>query len=86
MPDAYEPSRKDMQEKAAQELIGGKSHLPFLIAVRVILPAEGHLFAVKAQQTTVADGNAMGVASKVRQDVLWSAEWWLRIDHPILPT
>ena len=86
VPNAYEACGEDMQEKAAQELISGKSHLPFLIAVCVVLPAEGHLFAVKAQQTMVADCNAMGIASEIVQDVFWSAEWRLRIDDPILPT
>lgn len=75
-----------MQEKAAQELIGGKSHLPFLIAVSVILPAEGDSLAVKAQQPMVADCNAVSIASEIVQDVFWSTEWRLRIDDPILPT
>jgi hypothetical protein len=47
VPDADKASGQYMQEKAAEELIGGKSHLPLLIPVRVILPAEGHFFAVK---------------------------------------
>ncbi len=79
MPNAYEASGEYMQEKAAQELIGGNGHLPFLIAVYVILPAEGHVFAVKAQQPMVADCNAMGIASEIVQDVFRSAEWRLRI-------
>ncbi len=86
VPDTYEASGEYMQEKAAQELIGGKGHRPFLIAVCVILPAEGHLFAVKAQQPMVADCNAMGIASEIMQDVFRSAEWRLRIYDPILPT
>jgi hypothetical protein len=36
-----------MQEKAAEELMGGKSDFPLLIPVRVILPTEGHFFAVR---------------------------------------
>ena len=86
VPNAHKARRKDMQEKAAQELIGGKGHRPSLIAVCVVLPTEGHLFAVKAQQTVVADCNAMGIASEIVQDVFRSAEWRLSIYDPILPT
>ena len=43
VPNAHESTGEYMQEKAAQELIGGKGHPPFLIAVCVILPAEGQL-------------------------------------------
>lgn len=53
--DTDEASGKDMKEKAAQELMGGKGHLSLLLAMFVILPAEGQFFAVKAQQTMIAD-------------------------------
>lgn len=86
VPNTYEACGKHMQEKAAQELMGGKGHLPFLIAVRIVLPAEAHLVAIETEQPMVADGNAMGVASEVMQDVFRSAEARLRIDDPILAT
>ena len=86
VPNADEAAGKHMQEKTAEELIGGKGHLPLLIAVGVILPAEGHFFAVKAQQTMVADCNAVGITSEIVQNVLRSAEWRLGIYDPILPT
>jgi hypothetical protein len=59
VPDADEARRQYMQEKAAQELIGRKSHLSLLVAVRIILPAELDLLAIEAQQTMIADGDAM---------------------------
>ena len=33
----------------------------------------------------VGNGYAMGVASQVLEDIFRSAEWWLGVDHPILP-
>jgi hypothetical protein len=86
VPNADEARRKDMQEKSAQELMGGKSHLPFLIAVCVVLPAEAHLVAIETEQPMVADRNAMGIASEVMQDVFRAAEGRLGIDDPILST
>lgn len=86
MPNADEAAGKHMEEKAAQKLIGGKGHLPFLVAVCVILLAKGHFAAVEVQQTMIADCNAMRIAREIMQDVFWSAEWRLRIDDSIRPT
>jgi hypothetical protein len=85
MSDTYEAAGKDMQQKTAKKLIGGKSHFPLLIPVRVVLPAEGHVFAIEIQQLMIADSDAMRIAGKIVQDVFWSAKRWLRIDDPIFP-
>jgi hypothetical protein len=49
VPNAHEASGEHMQQKAAQELIGGKGHLSLLIPVRIVLPAEGHVFTIEVQ-------------------------------------
>ena len=73
-----------MQKETSQELLRGEGHLSFLIAVGIVLPAEGNLIALEGQETVVGDGHAMGVAGEIAQHMMGSAEGWLGIDDPVL--
>jgi hypothetical protein len=54
------------------------------VTVRVIFPAERDLPVSEGYESVVGDGDAMGVASQVLENVFRSAEWWLDVDHPIV--
>jgi hypothetical protein len=73
-----------MQQETAQELFRGQGHLPLLISVSIILPAEGDLVVLERHQAVVGDGHAMGVACEITQHMMGAAERWLGIDDPSL--
>jgi len=47
LPDADETARQDVLGETADELVGRKRHLPLLVAMSVVLPAEGHALAIE---------------------------------------
>jgi hypothetical protein len=49
----------------------------------VVLEAEGDGGVIDVKQTVVRDGDAMGVAGEVPEDVLGSLEGWLGVDDPL---
>jgi hypothetical protein len=51
----------------------------------VVLPSEGDAIVVEGDETMVGDGNAVGVASQVVEDMFSAAERRLGIDDPPLP-
>ena len=67
LPDANEAARKYMLDEAPQELVGTQRHLPLLVAVRVIFPAEGDLVSVESERSMIADGDAMSVAAEIAE-------------------
>jgi hypothetical protein len=50
----------------------------------VVSPAKGYLFAIEGKQTVIADGDSMGVAAEIAEDLRWSSECRLGVDHPLL--
>ena len=77
------PSRQNVLNEASEELFSGKRHLPVLVAVSVIFPAEGHPTVVEGQQTMARDSDPVRVACKVLQYVFWPTEWFLGVHHPV---
>jgi hypothetical protein len=73
-----------MEKEAAQKLLGGEGHLSLLIAVGIVLPAEGDLILLEGHKTVVGDGHAMGIAGKITQHMMGAAEGGLGIDDPVL--
>ena len=74
-----------MLQEAPQKLGGRERHRPLLVAVRVVLPAEGDALTVESQQTMIADGNTVGVPAQIAQHLASAAESWLGINDPVLP-
>jgi len=58
-------------------------HRLLAVAVPVILPAEPDLAVVHGQQPVVGDGDTVGVASDIVEDLGWPGERPLRVDHPL---
>lgn len=67
MPDAVEAARQDMDQEAADELIGGERHdlLTIGAVAAVVLVAEGDAALVKGDQAAVRDRDPVGVAGQV---------------------
>lgn len=65
MPDLDEPARQDMQEEPSDELYRFHCHLFRLIAVLRISPAEADAAILQAQQSSVGNGDTMGVSSQI---------------------
>jgi hypothetical protein len=74
-----------MLHEAAEELFVGKSHHAALAVMGVVFPSEADAAVVHRQEAMIGDGHTMGVASQVLQDVIWAAERFFGVDHPILP-
>ena len=78
----FEPLWQDMEQEPADELIGGERHGGDTISVSLVLPAEANFVIVDGDQTVVGDGDPMGVAPDVLEDLLWAAKGSLRVDDP----
>jgi len=50
----------------------------------VVFPAERDLTVLEGEQAMVGDGDAMGVAGQVMQNLFGPAEGWLGVDNPVL--
>ena len=76
MADAMEAVWQDMDEEAADELVGGQPHdrSPVALSDAVVFPAKGDGLGVSADQAGVGNGDAMGVAAEVSQNSLGAAE------------
>lgn len=61
-------------------------HQPGRVAVTIIAPAEGYAGLVGADQATVGDGDPVGIAAEIGEDLLGRAERRLGIDDPVLAT
>jgi len=83
--DANKAAGQNMQQETSQELLRGEGHHPLLISVGIIFPAEGDLVVLEGHQTVVGNGHPMGVAGKIAQHMMGTAEGWFGIDDPVLP-
>jgi hypothetical protein len=83
MPYPLEAPRQDMQQKAPEEFDRVERHEALTITALVILPPEGHLAIGTGKKPPIGDGHAVGIASQVAEDPLWSRQRWLGIDHPL---
>jgi hypothetical protein len=48
-----------------------------------VTPAKGNLAVRQCDQAKVGDGDAVGIAAEILQDILGSAEVWFGLDDPI---
>src|ERR1700751_660152 len=76
-----------VEQKAPDELVGRERHcaVPRLPAAAIILVAEGHAARIESKETTVRDGDAMGVEGEIGQHRLRPGEGRLAVDEPFLP-
>jgi len=88
MPDAVEAARQDVDQEAADELVGRQRHdlLTFSAIAAIILVPECHASLVEADEPPVRDGNAVRVAREIGQHRLRPREGRFGIDYPALLT
>ena len=83
--DAVEAARQDVQEKAPDEFRRVEGHR--LRRLRgggaVVLIAEADVAVVHVEQSLVGDGDTMGVAADVFEDLLGTGEGRFRIHDPV---
>jgi hypothetical protein len=82
--DADQTFRQDVKKESAQELICGNGHDLVLAAVGIVSPAEWHAIVLEGHESMVGDGDAMGIARQVVENVLGAAEGWLDVNDPVL--
>jgi len=82
--DANQSAGQHVKQEAAQELISGNGHDLLLAAVGIISPAEGDAIVLEGHEAMVGNGDAMGVARQVVENVFGTAEGWLGVDDPVL--
>jgi len=73
-----------VEQEAAQELLRTERHHSLLITVGIILPAESNLVMLESHEAVVGDGYAMGIAGKIAEHMMGTAERWLGVDDPVL--
>ncbi len=73
-----------MLEKAAEKLLVAEGHQAALAVMRIIFPSKRHVSIGHIDKAMIGDGDAVGVAGQIMQHVFRSAEWFLRIDDPVL--
>ena len=83
MPYLRETRRQDMEQEAADELIGGKRHHFLFRAVFVIAPLERNLIIIYAYDAVVGDGDAVSIPSKVFDDGQACFKWAFAVDIPV---
>jgi len=89
--DAVEARGQDVQQEAAQELVGAEAHGPEPdragggIGGAVVLPAEADGVVVHGDEAAVGDGGAVGVAGEIGEDGGRAAEGRLGEDDPLDP-
>jgi hypothetical protein len=82
--DANQTLGQNVKKKPAQELICRNGHDLLLSAVSIVTPAEGDAIVLKGHEPMVGDGDTMGVASQIVENMLSPAEGRLGVDDPVL--
>ena len=84
LPDADETSRQNVLGETAEELVRRKGHLPLLVAMGIVLPAEGDALAIEGQQAVIADCHAMRIPPEIAKHLSGFAKCGFRVYNPIL--
>ena len=79
-----EPVRKDMDQKAADELGRGQLHhlLALSIFDAIVFPSERDRGGIGADDAAVRDGDTVRVMAEVGQHSRGATEGWFGINHP----
>jgi hypothetical protein len=75
---------QNVDEETSQELMGGNGHDLLLAAVGIVSPAERDAIVFEGHEAMVGDGDAVGVAGQVVENMFGAAEGRLGIDDPVL--
>jgi len=81
--DAAEAFWQDVKEKAADKLVGVKRHYLGFVAGAIVLPTEADVATLARQEPAVGDGDAMGIAAQIIEDLLRPAEGTFGVNDPV---
>jgi hypothetical protein len=73
---------QDVEQEAADELVGIEGHHLLLAMVAIVLPQEADVAVGESDEAAVGDSDAMGIAGEMIEHLLGSAERSLGIDDP----
>jgi len=82
--DAYETPWNDMLEEAPQKFVDVECDDLVAIPVGVIAIAKRHGLTIKGNKTAIADGDPVRVGRQIREHLLGSSEWRLRVHDPFV--
>ena len=85
VPDADKALREHVQQEPADELFGSDGHRALHISMSIVPPTEGHVVAVKREQSMIGDGDAMRVTAEITQYLFWTAKGRFGVDDPFVP-
>jgi hypothetical protein len=71
-----------VEQETADKFHGFQRHHTEPVASLIVFPPEDHLTVFQGHEPLVRDGDAMGIAREVLEDVLGLAQGFLRIDDP----
>ena len=77
---------QDMQQKTPDELVRVECHHPGLVGLPIVFPTEPDLPILKGKKAMIGDGDAMGIAAKIVEDLLRATERSFGVDDPVGPT
>ena len=81
--NAMEAVGQGVEQEASDELVGRQAHDLDGAAVAIVLPGEGDMIVIAGSDAAVGDGDAMGVAAEIGENLRRSAERLLGVDDPI---
>src|ERR1700752_2103062 len=80
--NAVQALRKDVKQKATDELVAREGHGLLPAAIAIILPAELNLPIIDIEQSVVGDGDAVSVACDIPENVFGSGKGRFGVDDP----
>ena len=83
VPDAMEGGRQDVQQEAADKLLGGERHGLEAVRLAVVFLAEADAAVRDGEEAVVGDRRAVGVAAEVGEDAGGNVEGRLGVDDPV---
>ena len=81
--DAVEVLGQDMEQEASDELFGREGQGLEVAVMAVVAPAESDLTVLDGEEAVVGDGDAVGVAAEVVEDLVGAGEGGLGVDDPL---
>ena len=73
-----------MQEESAQKLVGGEGHRQLPVSVCPVSPEECDVAIGKGNQAMVGDGDPMGIAAQIAENMFRAAERSLAVYDPFV--
>ena len=84
MTNAYISVREYVEQEATQELRNRDRQGSFLVAMGGVAPAKGNLVLIERDQAVVGNGDAMGIAAEVLENMFGTSKGRFAVDDPLM--